>query len=145
VEVFDLGDRLLYATDSERAQNELISFDKASGQAEVLREFEGSCIYACRFGGLYAITTTVEPSAVNASRESTLWLSRGGEEWRCALRARKDGWHPIYFQFGSIVLPRGESRHERLCFSGQALQGLDNQLSVADGAAVFSEAVAATV
>jgi hypothetical protein len=125
VDAFDFGDRLIYAMDSEREQNHLISFDKASGRTERLREFDGSCIYATRFGEYYALTTTVEPSNVNHSRSARLWLSRDGEQWAEALSAEKDLWHPVYFQFGSIVLPRGHSDRSTVFFSGQAIRGWD--------------------
>jgi hypothetical protein len=125
VEVFDFGDRLIYATDSEREPNGLIVLDKSSGRLERLREFDGSCIYACRFGKHYAMTTTVEPSAVNKSRFATLWLSTNAIDWREAFKAEKDGWNPVYFQFGSIVLPRGSSRSDTILFSGQALKEID--------------------
>jgi hypothetical protein len=131
VAAFDLGDRLLYATDTEMERNGLISLDKSSGRAERLRDFEGSCIYACRFGGLYALTTTVEPSSVNHSRFAALWLSRDGERWRCAYRAPKDRWNADYFQFGSVVLPAGATPDEALVFSGQAVAGLDGRTVVA--------------
>ena len=135
VHAFDFGDRLVYATDTELEPNGLIVLDKRSGRAARLREFEGSCIYACRFGGLCALTTTVEPSSVNRSRFASLWVSRDGERWRRAWRARKDRWHADYFQFGSVVLPSGESGRERLVFSGQALEGLDGRTLVARVAA----------
>lgn len=125
VELFDLGDRLVYATDTQLEENALISLDKQSGRAERLRSFEGSCIYACRFGGLFAITTTVEPSKVNPSRDATLWVSRDLEHWECVLRAPKDRWHADYFQFGSLVLPRGASGREIVMVSGQAVRGFD--------------------
>jgi hypothetical protein len=125
VEVFDFGDRLVYATDSHLEQNALVSLDKASGRIERLREFDGSCIYACRFGGLYALTTSVEPSPVNRSPFAELWLSRDAETWRCAWRARKDRWNAIWLQFGSLVLPSGATDRELVAFSGQAVEGLD--------------------
>jgi hypothetical protein len=127
VAVFDLGDHLLYATDTHREPNGLILLDKAKGNAERIREFDGSCIYGCRFGGLYAITTTVEPSTVNQSHWASLWLSRDGLRWREAFRARKDRWNPDYFQFGSLVLPAGESDRETIAFSGQAVDGFDGK------------------
>jgi hypothetical protein len=127
VSVFDCGDRLVYATDTERAPNGVISLDKRTGATERLCELEGSCLYACRAGDLFAVTTTVEPSTVNRSPWATLWLSRDGERWRCAWRARKDRWHPNYFQFGSLVLPTGESERETLWVSGQAVEGLDGR------------------
>jgi hypothetical protein len=131
VHVFDFGDRLVYATDSDREPNGLISLDKETGRAERLREFDGSCIYASRFGGVYAVTTSVEPSKVNLSQWSSLWLSRDGETWKRAWRSRKDRWHADYFQFGSVVLPAGESDREVLLFSGQAIQELDGRVAVA--------------
>jgi len=131
VDVFDLGDTLVYATDTERERNALMTFDKATGRFERGREFEGSCIYACRFGGIFAITTTVEPSPINPSRHAELWLSRNAHDWSLALRAEKDRWNPVYFQFGSIVLPRGISPRETILYSGQALKGLDDLAVVA--------------
>jgi hypothetical protein len=128
VDFFDQGDHLVYATDTQLEENALVSLDKRSGRADRLRPFEGSCIYACRFGPWFAITTTVEPSAVNSSRDATLWLSRDLERWHCALRAPKDRWHADYFQFGSLVLPRGASDRPAIALSGQAVAGLDGTL-----------------
>jgi len=131
VEVFDFDDRLLYATDTHLEPNALISMDKATGRIEQLMQLGGSCIYACRFGGIYALTTTVEPSTVNTSQHAELWLSRDGDCWRKAFRAEKDRWNAFYFQFGSLVLPRGRSDREVILFSGQALRGIDGQAMTA--------------
>jgi len=131
VEVFDMGDRLVYATDTQLEPNGLISLDKSTGQTERLREFGGSCIYACQFGGIFALTTSVEPSAVNQSQHSELWLSRDAEHWRRAWRGRKDRWSAYYLQFGSVVLPSGHTDRELIVFSGQAVEGLDGRTTVA--------------
>jgi hypothetical protein len=131
VEVFDLGDRLVYATDTEMEPNGLISLDKETGRHERLRDFPGSCIYATRFGEFYAIATSVEPSPVNHTRDATLWVSRDAEHWSCVHRARKDGWSADYFQFGSIVLPAGRSERETLLFSGQAVKEIDGRARTA--------------
>lgn len=127
VEAFDFGDHLVYGTDSGYEKNEIVRWHKSSGRVERLAELEGSCIYACRFGRWYALTTTVEPSVVNRSQCASLWVSRDGEKWAKVLSAKKDRWHPVYFQFGSIVLPRGASDKETLLFSGQALERLDGK------------------
>lgn len=131
VEAFDFGDRLIYGTDTHLEPNAVMSMDKATGRIERLRELDGSCIYACRFGGLYALSTTVEPSPVNHARHAGLWLSRDGETWTRVFQAEKDRWHPIYFQFGSLVLPRGASEREVILFSGQAVKRLDGRVVVA--------------
>jgi len=131
VELFDLGDRLVYATDTQLEPNVLVSLDKRSGRVERLREFGGSCIHACRFGGIYALTTSVEPSPVNFSPYAELWLSRDAEHWRCAWRGRKDRWSAYWLRFGSVVLPSGRTDRELLVFSGQAVDGLDGRTMVA--------------
>lgn len=131
VAVFDLGDRLLYGTDSEVERNGLISLDKESGRTERLRDFEGSCIYGCRYGGLLALTTTVEPSAVNRYDRSCLWLSRDGEAWARVFEARKDRWNSDWFQYGSLVLPVGATDREIVAWSGQAVEGIDGLTLIA--------------
>ncbi len=131
VEIFDLGDRLVYATDTQLEPNAVLSLDKRSGQVEPIQPLGGSCIYAARFGGIYALSTSVEPSAVNASEDAELWVSRDAEHWKRAYRGRKDFWNPDYLQFGSIVLPSGRTDRELVVFSGQALRGIDGQTLVA--------------
>jgi hypothetical protein len=139
VEVFDFGDRLVYATDTEVAQNGLISLDKQSGRHERLRDFPGSCIYACRFGRWFAIATSVEPSPVNHTTDATLWLSPDAEKWWQIYSARKDSWSADYFQFGSIVLPVGRSGRETLLYSGQAVRGIDGRACTVRVAGVADE------
>lgn len=127
VQAFDFGNCLIYGTDTEMEANAVVRFDKATGRVERLQELDGSCIYACRFGGVYALTTSIEISSVNLSREAGLWVSRDGETWTRVVSAEKDRWHAAYFQFGSIVLPRGESDRDTLYFSGQALKNIDGR------------------
>jgi len=131
VEAFDFGDCLLYATDTHLEPNAIIRFHKATGRAERIQELEGSCIYAGRVGGWLVVSTTVEPSAVNRSPYASLWISRHGEKWHRVYQAEKDAWNARYFQFGSIVLPRGVAAGTTLLFSGQALKGIDGRGFVA--------------
>jgi hypothetical protein len=127
VSVFDFGDRLVYGTDSEREPNAVIRFDKATGRTERVQELDGSCIYGCRFGGWLVLSTTVEPSAVNTSRFASLWASRDGDRWYRVFQAEKDGWPARYFQYGSLVLPRGGSDRETVLVTGQALKRIDGK------------------
>ena len=100
-----------------------------------VRHFDGSCIYACRFGDLYAITTTVEPSRVNRSRSASLWISRDAKNWKRAYIGEKDRWSADYFQFGSIILPVGTTEGNTIYFSGQAVNRIDGKTLVAKLAA----------
>ena len=131
VEVFDFGDSLIYGTDTEMEKNAVVRLDKASGRVDRLCELDGSCIYACRIGSAYVISTTVEPSGVNASQDAGLWISHDGERWEKVFDGRKDRWPPVYFQFGSLVLPRGESDKDVLLVSGQAIEGMDGRAFMA--------------
>ena len=45
--------------------------------------------------------------------------------------AEKDRWNGVYFQFGSLVLPRGIGDGEVILVSGQALKGIDGKALVA--------------
>ena len=130
--VLDLGDRLVYGTDTEMEPNAVMSLDKKTGRVEQIFETNGSCIYACRFGGVYALTTTVEPSKVNPSRNATLWLSRDGDRWLAAFDARMDRWSGKYFQFSALVLPGDGSDREVIAFSGQAVRDVDGKMIVAE-------------
>ena len=128
VACIDLGDYFLYGTDTEVATNYIVRFEKATGKIEPLLEIEGSCLHACRFGSVFAFSTTVEPSPVNASQHAALWLSRDGDSWTRVYQAEKDPWSPRYFQYGSLVLPSGVSEREVVVFSGQAVAGIDGKV-----------------
>lgn len=124
--LFDMGDRIVYGTDSEMAPNAVMSLEKSTGRLRRVVEIDGSCIYACRFGDVLALSTTVEPSPVNPCRDAKLLLSHDGETWYEVFTAAKDALSEKYFQFGSIVLPRGQSSRRTIVLSGQALRGIDN-------------------
>lgn len=132
VDVFDFGDRLVYGMDSEREPDAVLSLDKATGKIERMAEIDGSCIYSCRCGRWYVLSTTVEPSVVNRSRWAGLYVSRDGAKWSRVYEAEKDGWNMRYFQYGSIILPRGGSDRETLLFSGQAVRGIDGRVLTAN-------------
>ncbi len=132
VEVFDCGPFFVYGTDTQLEENHIVRLNKADATLETLQKTDGSCIYACRFGGLYVLSTSVEPSSINPSETASLWVSGDGIEWNEVYSAEKDSWHPVYFQFGSLVLPRGGSERETVLLSGQALRGIDGNVIVAD-------------
>ena len=127
-EAFDFGDRLIYATDTPLEQNAVISLEKSSGRTEKLIETGGSCLYAARFGDLYAFSTTLETLSVDSAKSIELVVSRDGEQWSSVLEAEKDRWHPDFFQFGSLILPRGASDRETIFFSGQAVKKFDGKV-----------------
>jgi hypothetical protein len=129
VNVFVLPDALLYATDSERARNWVVSVDKKSGAATRIQEIASSSLGAARMLGRYYVSTAVEPSLVNATRTCRLYESVDGLGWKPVARHAKDSWHPTYFQFGTLVMPHCVDA-ELLVYGGQAVRGLDGHFVV---------------
>jgi hypothetical protein len=132
--VFPLKERLVYATDSEKEPNCVCSLNKAVGKWEKICDVPGSCIYAARFGKWYAISTTSEcfDFETIGSRMATLWVSSNCEDWQQVFAVDKDIWNKKYFQFGSLVLPRGQWDNNEIVFSGQAVKKYDNVTCIAE-------------
>jgi len=130
VDAFDLGDALLYGTDSGKQQNTVVRIDKSSGKHERIQDIDSCCIHCCRCGDTFALSTTVTRAPANNVGNAAVWISRDGQQWTKSLSGSKDGWHATYFQYGSFVLPRGSSDRNTLLISGQALRGYDAQAFV---------------
>lgn len=128
----DFGDHLVYGTDTDREPNAIYRMDKATGRVDKLADVDGSCIYGCRCGDYYVFSTSAEPSSVNVDHVSTIWLSRDGDRWQRLVSRPKDMWSFKYFQFGSLILPRGDSGRNMLMFSGRALKEVDGLVYVVD-------------
>ena len=133
---FDLGDSMVYATDTEKESNAIYLLNKDTAKTEHLQDIDGSCIYATRFGKYYTISTTAEPINSNGKvknpMSSSIWISDNAFDWKKVYTATKDlsasYWSYKYFQFGSIVLPAGKCEQNTFMFSGQALKGIDGKV-----------------
>ena len=132
--LFPLPDRLVYATDSEKEPDYICSLDKAAGKWKKICDIPGSCIYAARFGKWYAIGTTSEyfDFETIGSQMATLWVSSDCDNWQQVFAADKDIWNKKHFQFGSIILPRGQWDNDTVVFSGQAVKQYDNVTCIAE-------------
>lgn len=123
-------DCLIYGSDSELEPNFIIRLDKASGRCDRLRPVEGSSLYAADVAGMAVISTSVEASAVNTSRQCSLYGSTDDATWSPLIRFEKDIWSPI-LHFGLIVLPTVQDPGAaRWMFSGQALKGHHDRVSL---------------
>jgi len=123
-------DFLYYGTDTELAQNYIVRLDKKSGRISKLMNVEGSSLYAARFGCVRLMSTCVEPSKINTSRQSVVYASLDGDQWRRVGAFEKDIWHAKFFQFGTVVLPVSDYEKSVGMFSGQALRRLDNRFEL---------------
>ena len=123
-------DCLLYGTDSDITRNFIIRLEKQSGKRTKLLEVEGSSLYAASFGPVMAISTCVEPNPCCPSKECSIYLSRDGDAWTRVMPHRKDRYHPSLFQYGALVLPIAENKQAKGMFSGQAVIGAHNLVTL---------------
>jgi len=132
VVLFPLADHLIYATDTEKDYNFIYLCDRKTGNVKKLQDLPGSCIYGCKFGKWYVVSTSVEHFHKYKTNLATLWVSKNGYDWEQVWYAEKDIWPCKLFQYGSIVLPRQGWTRDEIVFSGQALKGIDNKVFIAE-------------
>jgi hypothetical protein len=123
-------DCLLYGTDSDRSRNFIVRLDKKTGNKSELLEIEGSSLYATAFGSFNAISTCVEPNPTCPSRECSLYVSLDGESWNRIQPHKKDRYSFTYFQFGALILPFSRCDQAKGMFSGQAVTGAHNLVTI---------------
>jgi hypothetical protein len=123
---------LIYGTDSDRERNFIVRLDKRTAEVTILHEIEGSSLFAADFGSCSAVTTCVEPNLVCRSRDASLYLSSDGENWDRYASFTKDRYHPILFQFGTLVLPSSHYEGSIAMFSGQAVDELDGTTRIVE-------------
>lgn len=119
-------DFIVYGTDSEYEKNYIYRFDRKDYKEHCLKEMQSSIFSAIKVGNFAAMTTVVEPSSVNLDQYVHVWLSVNGLEWKEILQYKKDIFHPKYFQYGKIKLPRGAFYNNELYCTGHALKKIDN-------------------
>lgn len=117
---------VVFATDSQYAENEIKYFDRDTLQVNVLQKIQGTAIKGGQCGEVAFISTTVEPSKINKDTFSHLWVTKDGLHWAEVYKAEKDIL-PHIFQFGSIEFPQYKINKplKRLFFSGRALKNID--------------------
>lgn len=122
-------DYIIFVTDSQYIQNKIKKFDRTTLEISSLQSIEGSGIYAGQNNNFCFVSTTVEPSKVNLDRNSHLYISENGLDWKEIVKYKKDIWHKSAFQFGSIQFPRYETNNEQflIVYSGRALKKIDGK------------------
>ncbi|MEO0423452.1 MAG: hypothetical protein AAF184_14025 [Pseudomonadota bacterium] len=128
VTVIPRHDGLVVPMDSEDSQNYIQWLDPASGRLEPLAAVPGTVFYSASAGDSVLLSTVVEPSEVNHSREATIWASADGQSWSQIYSQRKDALSPIYFQYGTFLLAPSQGTSPFAFASGQAVAGDDQRL-----------------
>jgi len=120
-------DEIIYATDSQYEQNNIISINRTTREIKYLQKIQGSGIYATQNGNLMLVSTTVEPSLINTDQHSHLWYSWNGYNWKELVSFEKDWLPKTFFQFGSILFPNHEDSLQYVIFYGRALKKIDGK------------------
>jgi hypothetical protein len=120
---------LLFASDTPLEKNYLYRLDRA-GRLKTCCELPSSSIYGCRTRDGMFFSTMIEPSAVNMSRDITVFGSSDGGSWGAVANWRKDRWPMKYFQYGNALLPDGENSTGVLAVTTIAVEGADLETSL---------------
>jgi hypothetical protein len=123
------GDEIYYATDTPHEQNRIYRMERATGRMEGVAEVTGPSMWSCKAGGCMFFSTASEPGE-KYYPAACLWGSRDGDTWQKLLEWPKDPLHPEYFQFGNIVLPRGEVSESFIATTGIAVKEMDGKLGL---------------
>jgi hypothetical protein len=101
-------DALYFSSDTPLEQNHIYRLDR-HGNLTKVTALGSSSIYGCRVGGAIFFSTMVEPSAVNASRNVSVYGSADGQDWQQLAHRKKDAWPMGLFQYGNAFLPDGQN------------------------------------
>lgn len=121
VYLFPREQGLITATDTPFQANFIHWLEPESGRHQTVQAVEGSVLYGATAGQYMVLSTLVEPSKANPSREAVIWISRDGYHWRRLAAYTKDFIAGRYFQYASFQFPRGENLSQRLYAYGQGL------------------------
>jgi hypothetical protein len=116
---------LYYATDTPWEGNHIYRFER-DGAPEPLLAISGSVMQGCRVGEALFFSTAVEPSRVNRCPFSCLYGSADGQSWKELRQWRADLWSGQLFQYGRVLLPRGENGTDILAGTSVGVRRHDN-------------------
>jgi hypothetical protein len=120
---------LYFSSDTPFETNHVYRLDRRGNVARVA-ELSGSSIYGCRVGNAVFFSTMVEPSAINSSRNVSLYGSLDGIQWQRVLNGKKDRWPMGMFQYGNAFLPDGNTTTNLLAVTTIAVEGADLETSI---------------
>lgn len=132
--LFFYNNFIVFGTDSQYQKNVLKCFDRQTLELKVLQELQGPVIKGTQIGDVAVISTDVEPSEVNKTKNAYTWFTRDGLHWEELYHAEKDWLNPTFFQFGVFDLPQYSKDYAgtKVYITGKALKGCDGDTLVFD-------------
>ena len=104
--LFFYKDFIVFGNDSQYQQNVLKYFNRQTLEIKEICEVQGPVIKGAQIGDVSMISTDVEPSDVNTTRNAYVWITKDGLKWEELYHAEKDFLNPTLFQFGAFDLPQ---------------------------------------
>lgn len=132
--LFFYKDFIVFGTDSQYQQNVLKCFDRKTLEITELQKVQGPVIRGAQFGDIAMISTDVEPSEVNKTKNAYVWITKDGLHWEELCHAEKDCLNPTLFQFGVFDLPlyAPEYKGNKIYVTGKAVKGCSGDTLVFD-------------
>jgi hypothetical protein len=100
-----LKDGLIIPTDTEYEKNYIQYYSYADHSLKSIREIANSSITANRIDEFSFVGTMVEPSPVNKSKKTKLYVSKNNQDWIELLSLKRDILPGKYFQYPAINMP----------------------------------------
>ena len=99
---------ITFGTDIPNQRNTIRRYDRKSKQQSIVADSEGPIFFGVTFGDHAFLSTSVEPSTVNRTKDVVVYGSPDRRSWFEALRIRKDWLPPVLFQYGQARFAFGE-------------------------------------
>lgn len=116
---------IAFATDSQYIQNEIKIFNRDSLEITKIVSVQGSVIKAGQANNYSFLSTAVEPSKVNKSKNVFLWFTNDGINWKLIHEEKKDNLNSTLFQFGTFEFPNYKTCDlKNLYFNGRAIKNM---------------------
>lgn len=132
--LFFYKDFIVFGTDSQYQQNVLKCFDRKTLEITELQKVQGPVIRGAQFGDIAMISTDVEPSEVNKTKNAYVWITKDGLRWEELCYAEKDILPSMLFQFGVFDLPQyaPDYKGSKVFVTGKAVKGCGGDTLVFD-------------
>jgi hypothetical protein len=94
-----------FGTDAPNEQNFIYRFDRKGEDLEKLASVSGSVFSGINIEEIFFFATACEPSYINDTEYVRLYVSNGGDSWKCVIKFKKDSLGMKLFQYGQLFFP----------------------------------------
>ena len=112
VEIIAQEHSLLIPMDSEKEKNRLNCYEFKSGVLHKILDLKGSVFHFNTLGGLYFISTVVEPSEVNTDPYAYLSVSADAHSWYKIFKIKRQWKSLRFFGYTQVEFPKYENYDE---------------------------------